>query len=175
MTRSRDSYLVEVLRRKHADADTTNLGVSDFLWAFGSPVDAMMYLRLFWPDFVQFEGMVFRSESLEDEEDRRLIREGLKRCAGDKTETEKSFNIVEVPTSLFGRGAAESSDELDTLLTEKIVELWSCRLAFMFPRQEFVVEAVPPEENCGELGVTFYTRRGGQAVPHREENPSGRR
>ena len=48
------------LSKKYSGHDTTNFGVSDFLAAFGSPVDALLYLRLFWPEFVCFEGMVFR-------------------------------------------------------------------------------------------------------------------
>lgn len=155
---SADSVLIEELRKKHAGDDTANFGVSDFLAAFGSPVDAVMYLRLFWPEFIRFKGMVFRQEALEDEDDRRRVREALRRYAGDKTRTERSFNLVEVPCGLFSRGAAESSDEVDRFLVEKLVELWKCRLAVKFPEQEFVVEAVPPEENAGERGVTFYTR-----------------
>lgn len=153
-----DSVLIDELRGKYAGHDTTNFGVSDFLAAFGSPVDAVMYLRLFWPEFIRFEGVVFRQETLEDEDDRREVREGLRRYAGDKTRTEQSFNLVEVPCGVFSRGAAESSDEVDRFLVEKLVELWKCRLAVAFPNQEFVVEAIPPEENAGERGVTFYTR-----------------
>lgn len=158
MSSSGDSVLIEELTRKHAGDDTTNFGVSDFLAAFGSPVDALMYLRLFWPEFIRFEGMVFRQETLEDEDDRRRVREALSRYAGDKARTEQSFNIVDVPCGVFSSAGAGSSDEVDRFLVEKLVELWKCRLAVTFPEQEFVVEAVPPEENAGERGVTFYTR-----------------
>ena len=155
---SGDSVLIEELRRKHACDDTANFGVSDFLAAFGSPVHAVLYLRMFWPEFIHFEGMVFRRETLEDEDDRRRIREALSHNAGDKAMTEQSFNLVEVPCGLFSRYGHESSDEVDRFLVENLVELWKCRLAITFPDQEFVVEAVPPEENAGEWGVTFYTR-----------------
>lgn len=150
--------ILDALQSKYAGHDTANFGISDFLAAFGSPVDAVMYLRLFWPEFIRFEGMVFRQETVEDEDDRRRVREALIRYAGDKTRTEQSFNLIEVPCGVFSRGAAESGDELDRFLAEKLVELWKCRLALAFPEQEFIVEAVPPEENAGERGVTFYTR-----------------
>jgi len=153
-----DSVLIDELRRKHAGHDTTNFGVSDFLAAFGSPVDAVMYLRLFWPKFIRFEGMVFRQETLEDDDDRRRVSEALSRYAGDRTRTEQSFNLVEVPCGVFSHGASESSDEVDRFLVEKLAELWKCRLTVAFPGQDFVVEVVLPEENAGERGVTFYTR-----------------
>lgn len=158
MISSRDSAIIEELRRKHTGEDTENFDVADFLAAFGSPVDAVMYLRLFWPEFICFEGMVFRRETLEDDDDRRRVRETLSRYAGDKQRTEQSFNLIEVPCGIFSRRASESSDEVDRFLVENIVELWKCRLAVTFPEQEFVVEAVPPEDNSGERGVTFYSR-----------------
>lgn len=160
MSSREDSLLIDALKKKYADHDTTGFGISDFLAAFGSPLDAVMYLRLFWPEFIRFEGMVFRQETLEDEDDRRRVREALSRYAGDSARTEQSFNLVEVPCSVFSRGAAESGDEVDGFLVEKLVELWKCRLAIAFPEQEFIVEAVPPEENAGERGLTFYTRHG---------------
>jgi len=154
-----DSILVDELRKKHAGHDTTNFGVSDFLAAFGSPVDAVMYLRLFWPRFIRFEGMVFRQETLEDDDDQRRVRGALSRYAGDRTRTEQSFNLVEVPSGVFSRRASESSDEVDEFLAERLVELWAHRLAAAFPEEEFVVETVPAEETGGERGVVFYTRR----------------
>ena len=159
MISSGDEALIEELRRKYAGYDTRNFGVSDFLAAFGSPIDAVMYLRLFWPEFIRFDGMVFRRETIEDEEDQRRVREALRRCGGDRTRTEQSCNLVDVPCGVFSRGAAESSEEIDTFLVDKLVELWHCRLALKFSGRTFVVEAIPPEENAGEWAVTFYTAR----------------
>lgn len=155
-----DSLLIDELRRKHTSHDTTNFGVSDFLSAFGSPVNAVMYLRLFWPEFVCFEGMVFRQDVLEDDEDRHRALEALDRYGGDKTMTEQSFNLVDIPCGVFSRHAHESSDDIDEYLVGKLVELWTHRLAVWSPERKFIVEAVPPEENDGERGVVFYTNRG---------------
>jgi hypothetical protein len=155
-----DPVVIESLDRKYAGHDTTNFTTEDFLAAFGSPVDAMMYVSLFWPEFIPFEGMVFRKGTVEDEDDRRRIREELSRSGGDKLGTEESFNLVEVPCGIFSRGAAESSAEVDRVLVEKIVEMWKCRLALEFPEKEFIVQAILPEENAGEWGVTFYTHPG---------------
>ena len=147
------------LSKKYSGHDTTNFGVPDFLAAFGSPVDALMYLRLFWPEFVCFEGMVFRQETLEDQEAREQVRGALRQYAGDRTKAEQAFNLVEVPSGLFSSFASESSDALDELLAQKLVELWAHRLAVAFPHEDFVVETVSAEAVGGELGVVFYTRR----------------
>jgi len=152
-----DSFLIELLKKRYAGHDTANFGAADFLAAFGCPADAAMYVSLFWPAFIRFEGMVFRKATVEDEDDRRRIREALRRSGGDRLGTEKSFNLVEVPCGIFSRGATETNDEVDRFLVETLVEMWKCRLGLVFPESEFVVEAVPPEENAGEWGVTFYT------------------
>lgn len=159
MIPERDAALVDELRRKYAGRDTTNFGLLDFLSAFGSPVDAVMYLRLFWPQFVSFEGMVFRQEVLEDDEDRQRVLEALVRYADDKTLTEQSFNLVDVPCGVFSRHGPESSEDIDELLANSLVELWTHRLAAVFPGRRFIVETVPPEQNNGEQGVLFYTDR----------------
>ena len=160
MMSQEDPVLIEALKRKYAGHDTTNFSTYDVLAAFGSPVDAVMYMGLLWPEFIQFEGMVFRQDILEDEEDRRRVREALIRSGGDKSGIEQSFNLVEVPCGIFSRGATESSDEVDRFLVERIVEMWKCRLAVEFPKKDFIVQAILPEDNAGEWGVSFYTRPG---------------
>lgn len=159
MTVQNDALIVGELKRKYIANDTSNFGVSDFLAAFGSPLDTMMYLRLLWPEFLLFEGMVFRCETLEDDEDKRRVHDTLNRYSMDRTKTEKSFNIVEIPSGVFSSNSSESSDEIDDLLAEKLVELWSYRLALTFPDKDFVVKTMGAEETGGERGVIFYTRR----------------
>ena len=157
-----DSLLIGELKRRYSNHDTADFGVSDFLSAFGSPVDAVMYLRLFWPELVCYEDMVFRQEVLEDDEDRKRVLEALSRYGGDKTETERSFNMVDIPCGVFSRLGHESSDCIDEYLVGKLVELWTHRLRASFPDRSFVVEALLPEENGGERGVVFYTIRGAE-------------
>lgn len=151
--------LLEELKKKHAGHDTRNLYyVWDFLAAFGSPVDAIMYLDLFWPNFVSFEGMVFREETLEDDEDRQRVRDALHRYGGNRTMTEEAFNLVEVPSDVFSN-VGESSDETDEYIAGKLVELWSHGLAAAFPDDEFVVKRLSANETGGETGVIFHMLR----------------
>ena len=50
--------LVVELTRLHADQNTKNFNAYDFISAFGSPLEAVMYSKLFWPDFIEIKGMV---------------------------------------------------------------------------------------------------------------------
>jgi hypothetical protein len=151
--------LLSELKEKHRESDTTGFDVLDFLGAYGSPLDALMYMGLLWPQFTEFEGMIFRQETLEDEEDRTRVLEALRRYGGDESKTERSFNILDVPCGAFSRFAHESSDELDRLLAEGLVEMWQCRLAMLFPHRTFLVEMVDPKENGGDRAILFYTSR----------------
>lgn len=159
MTQILDDGLIAELTKKYSDQDTTNFGVLDFISAFGSPLDALAYCRLFRPRFVELEGMVFRQECLEDDEDQKSVLGTLQRFGGDKVRTERSFNLVEVPSGLFSRQAGESSNEADQELARQLVELWSFSLARAFPDRSYIVETVTPEETGGEIGVVFYRDR----------------
>ena len=45
-----EKLILEKLKKKYKEKDTTNFNISDFIYAVGSPLDAIMYLKLFWPD-----------------------------------------------------------------------------------------------------------------------------
>jgi hypothetical protein len=51
--------LIQHLKKFRAEADTSNFDVLDFVSAFGNPLEALAYSYLFWPDFIEFEGMGF--------------------------------------------------------------------------------------------------------------------
>ena len=88
----------------------------DFVAAFGSPLQALMYSRLFWPEFVKIGGMVFLKESMEYEDDRRRLADALEHYEGDLTRTEQSFNLLEVPSGLFTRyEALDETTEVEDL------------------------------------------------------------
>ena len=71
----RHEELVECLRRLYPERDTTGFGVFDFLHAEGSPLLAIFYSWLFWPEFVEIDGMVFLKETIEDDADRNRVAE----------------------------------------------------------------------------------------------------
>ncbi len=154
-----DDHLLKRLRQLHRDPDTTNFDVLDFVAAFGSPLEALMYSRLFWPEFVEVAGMIFLKGSVEDEEDRRRLADALKRYGGDRARTEQAFNLVEVPSLLFTTRKGETTEDEDRWLAQRLAVMWRACLRHGYPDRDFVVEVLDPEETGGEVGVIFYQRR----------------
>jgi hypothetical protein len=137
--KSTSQDLVAALTRIHADRDTTKFGVFDFLGAFGSPLEAMAYSKLFWPDCIDIDGMVIRKDVIEDEADLKRIRDVLQRWNGDIAKTEYTFNRLEVPCGVFGKRAGESTSKLDDELAQILAEMWRARLMQLYPDRKFMV------------------------------------
>jgi hypothetical protein len=152
-----NSDLVDVGTRLWPGHDATGFNYFDFLHACGSPRAALFYSRLFWPEFLEYEGMVFLEDSIEDDDDRRRVREALAHYGGDVMKTEKSFNTIEV-TALFG-SHFDTTEEEDRLLVAQICLMWSARLREQFPHRRFAVEIQSPTEQGDELSVCFYQSR----------------
>lgn len=150
-------HLVSELSRLYSDQDTTNFGVFDFIGAFGSPLEAIAYAKLFWPDFVWVDEMLLRSDAIEDESDVDRARQALQQWNGDLGKTESSFNRLEIPSGIFGKMAGESSDAIDEQLAQTLVEMWKARLSQVFPDRKFSVTV--EQESDGEVSVTFCQNR----------------
>ncbi|MCP3995500.1 MAG: hypothetical protein GY722_10605 [bacterium] len=138
--------------------DNTGFNAFDLIHKFGSPLTALLYSELFWPEFVEFEDMVFLASDVEDDHDRDRIMAALEHYDGDKQKTEGSFNYVEVPL-LFGNRIGESSDIEDRLLTARIAAMWRARLAEQFPGRIFKVAIAEPGDS-GEVGIRFFQATG---------------
>jgi hypothetical protein len=159
-----DSDLLDRLRRKHRGRNTQNFGVLDFLAAFGSPLDALTYAQLFWPDFVQVEGMVLLAQSTQGEQDSEKVRETLVRHAGDRRRTEEEFNLVEIPSGVFTANLGETTDDQDRWLAETLASMWEARLRSRFPERSFTVRVFSPSETGGEVAVSFWQNREGDGI-----------
>lgn len=144
------------LKTKYCDRDCTNFNISDFVFAVGSPLEAIMYSRLFWPDFVEVDGMIFINEMMADEEDRLRLSQVVVRHGGDRREAEKSFNLYEVPSDIFGKAAQEAGPEESRFIASLLCEMWSARLAQLYPHRRFCVEVWEPTTTGGDVGVVFY-------------------
>ncbi len=118
---------------------------------------ALLYSRIFWPNFVEIEGMVFLEGTFEDEADMQRLREAIERYSGDHDKVEESFNFQELDL-LFGlQGTSEEDDEW---LAERLTAMWKARLHDLFPNRQFLVEVVRPDPSEGhELGVIFHEHR----------------
>lgn len=151
-----DEDLIRHLRVFYSGQDTTNFNVRDFIYAYGSPLLAIMYSRLFWPEYIEINDMVFLKERIEDEEDRQSLMKAFDSYGGDRQKTEQAFNLTEIPSDVFGKLMGETAEEEDRHFAERLAEMWRCRLQIIYPERRFTVEVLEPEETGGEIGVVFY-------------------
>jgi hypothetical protein len=151
----RDEFLVDHLKEFHAGANTSNFNVLDFVSAFGSPLYALAYSKLFWPDFVEFEGMIFLKENVEDEEDRSRIRGALAKFS-TREEVERSFNQFMIPDIFFSAGLGTTTGDENLSLAERMAEMWVARLARLFPNKKCAVELQLPEDTGEGPTIVVY-------------------
>ncbi len=151
----KESKLIQKYSELHPGRDRSNFIVTDLLHAEGSPLDALLYSYLFWPDFEEYEGMVFLRSSLEDEEDRAQVRETLHRYNGDRLATQQAHNFVDVG-DLFGARCGETEESEDVLLAARLMEMWSARLARLFPHRTFVFNLISASASGGNIGIQFW-------------------
>ena len=158
----KDEELLKKLREVYrtSDIESSSFDLRDMIYAFASPLEALMYSRLFWPEFVEIDDMVFLKGTIEDEEDRQRLKEVFEQNNGDTARTEQDFNLVEVPSDLFGRRAGETTEEEDHWLAERLAEMWRTRLNLLYPTRKFVAEILKPDETGGEVGIVFFQKRG---------------
>lgn len=149
-----EESVIEHLKSHFAEEDTGNFDLLDYVGAFGSPLMAIAYHKLFWPDFIIYEDMVFFSDDL-DEEMRTEVDSMLGKCSS-KQEIEKSFNYYEVPSQLFNQHAADTYDEEDEYLAELLCETWGAKLALDYPERGFQVQVLSAEETQSETSVLFF-------------------
>ena len=154
-----DNYLISRLKTKYSDKDTTNFNVFDFLSAFGSPLDAIVYSKLFWPEFVEVDDMVFLKERFETEEDHISLKEVFRKYGGDRCKVEQAFNFYEIPWDFLCGRVGETTEEEDDWLAERLVEMWAACLRLLYPERRFIVKLLEPEETGGEIGIIFYQDR----------------
>jgi hypothetical protein len=148
-----DQLLIDHLKKFHAKADTSNFNVLDFVSAFGNPLEALAYSYLFWPDFVEFEGMIFHESLIEDDDDRSRIRVALSKFSTRK-EVEQSFNQFMIPDAFFAVGLSTTTDKENVCLAKRMAEMWKLRLAQLFPGKKCVVEVQLPDQT--KEGPTIF-------------------
>lgn len=148
--------LIKRLSVLYAEQDTANFNALDFVYAFGSPLQALMYSKLFWPEFIEIEDMVFLKDKVEGEDDRHSVLKVLEQYEGDRLKTEQAFNLSEIPPDIFGKKMGETTEEEDLYLAKILLEMWHCRLQMLYPSRSFKVEVLSAEETGGEIGILFY-------------------
>jgi hypothetical protein len=158
----KDEDLLSSLRGHFSSGEAEGYDVLDFVYRYGSVLEALMFSRLFWPEFAEADGMVFFKEGVQDPKLRQRIRDYLERTGGDRAAVEQSFNLREVTIQLLGKDLKETTDEQIDWVEERLCEMWQARLSALYPDRRFKVELVnlDPDEPEGDTGITFYQIRG---------------
>ena len=149
---SRESKLIQRLSEKFADDDTTAWDELDFLYAKGSALAALWYSRLFWPEFVEIDGMVFLTRSMSSADDRARLADAVKTYGRDRRAIEQGFNSVEAAW-LFDTLDLDDGEYL--WLLERLVEMWRCRLHALYPRRRFEV-VLQDADDWNDVRITFH-------------------
>lgn len=126
----------------------------DVIHAEGSPLQALLYAGLFWPDFVEIDGMVFLSDMVSTAEALGRVKASLASSGQNRAAVEAAFNVIEVPT-LFGRHIGDTTDDEDRELCGLLAVVWRYRLLQLFPERTFVVQVLSCAETGGEIGLQF--------------------
>lgn len=153
----KDEIILEHLRNKYPGENRAKFNFLDFIHAAGSPSDALLYARLFSPQFIEIDEMIFLKDVIEDEADIQRVRNAIEKYAGDKKIVEHSFNFVEIP-SLFGGNSGDTSDEEDYWLATQLAEMWALKLKILYPEKTFEVNILLPTETGNELGIEFFQK-----------------
>lgn len=146
--------ILDALHRNFGQSGYENFSAHDFLHAEGSAKNAILYSTLFFPEFIEVDGVVLLKMNVADQVnlDRfRLLKASEKQS---QCELEKSFNFLEIAYCFCsGRDQLKSVDE--ELLAELVAESWKCHLKGSFPHRNFIVRVCRPGEISDVFAVCF--------------------
>lgn len=115
---------------------------------------ASAYSLIFWPEFVELDGMVFRAPM-----DRQSLESWKRSGAGGSGELEALVNHLHI-LDLHHAGCPDASLERIVHLGSVLREIYAAKLAAQFPDKSFVVEFYEPEDKkLQDYQLTFFQRR----------------
>lgn len=138
----------------HLWNDGAGIDVGGWLSSMGNFELAIAFCELFWPEFMELDGCVFRAGTQEE-----YYRIWLKTLKGNKTSVEAMINHMHI-LDCFANPEKEPIKEQVIHLGRKLQEIWAAKLARDFPDKEFVVSF--PEDDVQDLldyEITFFQPR----------------
>ncbi|MFO0570960.1 MAG: hypothetical protein U0263_35325 [Polyangiaceae bacterium] len=153
-----DDEILGLISKVFPRRSASGFNVFDYVHAEGSPAIALLYARLCWPEFAEFEDMVFLKESVEDDDDRARIRQALDKNEGDRTKTEQAFNCLDFE-EIFGSRVGDTTVRESLLLAQRLREMWQAKLERTWPSTQFKVEIVQSEPNEESIALQFWRER----------------
>ena len=142
-------------RAEYDDAVPADFTALDFVGALGSIGTALLYSRLFCPEFIEVDGMVFLKDFVEDLGGPEGIR-GLRDDSGGGQHIEKSINNFDVNLN-FPNHPEHNADGDDLVLANRLATMWSLRLQQLYPKRSFHVEVI---DDNGSPCVSFFQEDG---------------
>lgn len=137
-------------RSMYDGASPTEFTALDFVGALGSISGALLYSKLFSPDFVECDGMIFIKDLLED-----LGKDGVVKLYQqytDRRDVEKQVNHFNLTLNLPNR-LNENEPGDDRRLADQLAKMWSLQLHQKYSGRLFDVRVF---EKDGEAIVSFH-------------------
>ena len=139
--------------------DGDNVSLEEWITSAGSLADLAAYGAIFWPEFVEYDGCVFRADFSEPFYRARLLENG-----GDKQAAEALINHKHI-LDIFGKPDARGklpSRELVIYAGRLLRDIWQTKLNHDFPNRRIVVEFFPENpESLIDYQLTFYQEHTG--------------
>ena len=112
---------------------------------------ASAYTLVFWPQFTEVDGMIFRGQP-----DYETVANWMKSCGGTRQSVEATLNHIHI-LDLHYRGCPDASLETIIHLGNVLKDIYATKLRAQFPDREFVVEFYePPDQNLQDYQLLFY-------------------
>lgn len=115
----------------------------------------VMYARMIWPEFLEYDDCVFLAKGFSSES----YRQWRKQL--DKTQTEVMLNHTHI-TDLFLNSSFQPNLEIVTFIGRYLKEVWTEKLKRDFPNRRFVVsfpEEPATPDDLVSYEITFYQDR----------------
>ena len=128
------------------------IDVDSWLAFIGRYEEAIAYARLFWPEFIEHDGCVFRALSFNEEN----YQSWLESTESNRVATQAVMNHIHI-IDLFPNSSPPTILQLNHL-GQILFEIWKCKLAREFPGLEIEVEYHEgSEEDPYAYELTFFT------------------
>lgn len=126
----------------------------DWVSAFGSMPDALLYSSIFWPNFMEFEGcLIFSSADLS------IFQQWKESLNDNKMAIEKMMNHCHL-TDFFPNSQKEPTNEQIVYFGNLLKEMWLCKLKQDFPHLPVRVEFYwQNSEATEDAQITVYLER----------------
>ena len=154
MDMSNDSNKLLSFLKKHF-GNHHNFSADDYIHAYGTEADALLYSVLFFPDLLEIENSVFLKRTIINEQ---AIQQEILESHRSLSEIEKRYNFVEVGY-LFDCNGRNGNDDDELFLAHKIQTGWFGWLKIKYPSRDFCVEILTPEQTGSTVGVQFFELR----------------